>query len=264
MRPTNTPVMFIGHGSPATILTPDAYHLALTNTFKDLSPHIKAIVVLSAHWLTENEINISTQLDQETIYDFYGFSEELNKIKYKARGDAELAKQIAENLKIVGLPIFLDPKRGLDHGAWEPLAIAYPNPKVPVFQISLPYPSNEQVLMKMGEALKPFRSQGVLFIGSGDLVHNLRDLYWNEPNGPVVPWAFNFENWILKHLDNQNWSAVLKWQTDAPESKRAHPTPDHLYPLFPILGATGKDEKLTYIYKGFQMRTISVTSFYIS
>ena len=184
---TTQPTAFIGHGSPMLALEDGPWHAAMKAWASRLSG-IRAVVVASAHWESSETFLVSSSPRPGVVYDFSGFSEALYHLNYEAPGDPVLAERMAHMLRSAGLEAATDSRRPLDHGAWVPLRALFPEAQLPVIQISLPHPRNPELLVKAGRALAPLRSEGVLILGSGGLVHNLRRLAWDGNPTPEA-WA---------------------------------------------------------------------------
>jgi 4,5-DOPA dioxygenase extradiol len=260
--PTNPlqPAVFVSHGSPMTALDKGAYAQALAAFGKSVQP--RAIVIVSAHWL-DHGIRIASAPHPELIYDFGGFPRELNEIKYNAPGSPELAADVADELKGAGFEAALDPHRGWDHGVWVPLMLMFPEARIPVVAVSLPMQSPQQ-LFELGHTLSSLRSKGVLFVGSGGIVHNLRLMNWREKDAPPAEWAGEFQGWIKEHVSRRDLAALFEYETLAPHAARAVPTPEHFAPLFPVLGAVGEKSTLKAIFEGIEHANMSMFTFQLA
>lgn len=208
---------------------------ALTALGRSL-PTPKGIVMVSAHWETSAPM-VSTAKQPETIHDFGGFPDELYRIRYRAPGAPALAQRVKQVLDGAGLQTGLDPGRGLDHGAWVPLLYLYPDADVPVTQLSIQSHLSPVHHFRLGEALRPLLEEGVLVIGSGSLTHNLRE--FRARPGTVEPYVRAFQDWMKHSIEAKDMAAVLDYRRLAPDAVRAHPTDEHLLPLFVALGAAG-------------------------
>lgn len=191
-----------------------------------------AILVLSAHWESPAP-RVTGALHLDTIHDFYGFPERLYDLRYPAPGNHALAKQIAALLSPAAA---VDLTRGLDHGAWIPLALMYPQHDIPVLQLSLQIPRGPAYHLAIGQALKPLRDQGVLVIGSGGATHNLREYF--HPVGDPQAYA-DFADWLHTTLTRGDRESLIDYRRQAPHAARCHPTEEHFLPLFAALGAGG-------------------------
>lgn len=226
------PSLFISHGSPMLALTPGPAHDFLRELGQTLSP--KAIVVVSAHWTSERLL-VSQSSQPETIHDFGGFPRELYECQYPAPGEPALALRLARTLNAVPM------ERGLDHGAWVPLSLMFPEADIPVVSLSLPVTWTNQALVELGEKLAALRAEGVLVVGSGSLTHNLSEL--QVQGAPTPTWVSEFAGWIHDKLMEGERDALLAWER-APQARRNHPTPEHFQPLLVALGAGGEASRL--------------------
>lgn len=253
------PALFVSHGSPMVALDSDAYPKAL-KAFGDSAAAARALVVVSAHWETEGEVRVTAAARPPLIYDFYGFPEPLYRLKYAAPGAPELASDVVARLKGAGLPAVADAERGLDHGAWVPLLHAFPQATLPVVQVSMPYGASPAEVARLGEVLRPLRAEGVLLMGSGGIVHNLRRLNFHEKNASVEPWAQAFDTWVSRKLEARDFSGLQQW-LDAPNARLAHPRAEHLMPLYFTLGAALPEDRIASVFEGFHHGTLSMRSF---
>ena len=232
---TTFPTLFVSHGSPMWAVEPGPIAPALHQLVSPW-PKPRAIVVISAHWMRRTP-QLSTAQPPETVYDFYGFPSVLYTLQYPAKGpDDETVQLIMDCVQPTILhSLANNPQRGLDHGAWVPLRHMYPDADVPVAEISM-YPSMlpaEQY--QFGQALNQLRHQGILVIGSGSLTHNLHEM---QPDGAPVPaYVQEFRSWVSEHLAQGDLESMLHYRELSPAGARAHPTPDHLMPLFVAMGA---------------------------
>ncbi len=253
------PALFVSHGSPLVALDSDDYPKAL-RSFGDGAASARALVVVSAHWETPGEVRVTASARPALIYDFYGFPERLYRLKYEAPGEPSLSADVVARLKEAGLPAVADAERGLDHGAWVPLLHAFPQAKLPVVQVSMPVGASPAQVARLGEVLRPLRAQGVLLMGSGGIVHNLRRLNFHEKAASVEPWAEAFDGWVARKLEARDFSGVQHW-LEAPNARLAHPKAEHLMPLYFVLGAALPEDRLTPVFEGFHHGTLSMRSF---
>lgn len=225
-------------------------HWAALKKFGEAHRDARAIVIVSAHWQTP-ELRATSWEHAPLVYDFGGFPDELYKITYPAPGDPALAARIPGAVA--------ETKRGLDHGAWVPLRLAWPEARIPVVQVSLPA-AGTQAAFDLGRALGPLREEGVMVIGSGGIVHNLGLVHFSEKNSGVDPWAAEFDRWVAKRVAEGDVEGLLAYRESAPEAELAVPTPEHFNPLFVTLGA-GEGERVEWIYEGFHYGNLSMRSF---
>ncbi|MEQ4283922.1 DODA-type extradiol aromatic ring-opening family dioxygenase [Pseudomonas syringae] len=231
------PSLFISHGSPMLALEPGESGPALKRLAASL-PRPRAIVMVSAHW-ESHELIVNGNPQPETWHDFGGFPPELFAVQYPAQGLPELTRTAVDLLAASDLPARIDSRRPFDHGVWVPLSLMYPNADIPVVQVSLPSRQGPELQTRVGRALASLREQGVLIIGSGSITHNLRDLDWNAGPDSIEPWAAAFRDWMIDKLQNDDEAALQHYRSLAPHAARAHPSDEHLLPLYFARGAGG-------------------------
>jgi 4,5-DOPA dioxygenase extradiol len=234
------PSLFVSHGAPTMPF--DA--VPARDFLRGLGARLetpKAIVCASAHWDTAVPA-LNTVAENATIHDFYGFPERLYRVHYNAPGAPQLARDVDTMLN--GFAAQFDDTRGLDHGAWVPLMLMYPDAKIPVIQISVQSQREPAHHIALGRALAPLREEGVLVLGSGGFVHNLRALDRGDMNGPEPRWSADFADWMHNALSEGREADLANYRTLAPNAAYAHPTQEHLMPLFVAYGAGGKAERL--------------------
>lgn len=232
------PSLYISHGSPMHALDAGAVGRCWAQLGRDL-PRPRAIVVASAHYLMRAPC-VSGAERPETIHDFGGFPEALYQVQYPARGDAQLARDIAARYAQAGLDAHVEPTRGFDHGTWVPLRHMYPEADIPVVSVSVQPLLGTEHQFKLGRALASLREEGVLLIGSGSITHNLHD--WRlYRDGGEAPYVRPFVEWVERTLRADDIAALLDYRRQAPFAERAHPTDEHLLPLHFAAGAAGGD-----------------------
>ncbi|MBK9159954.1 MAG: dioxygenase [Nitrosomonadales bacterium] len=229
------PVLFVSHGAPTLSLDSGETGAAWRQLGERL-PRPSAILVISAHWETPVP-TVSSAVEPETIHDFYGFPAELYELHYFAPGAPALAQAVVDALQQAGIAVQRDATRGLDHGAWVPLRLMFPEADIPVAQLSLQPERDPAWHIAVGRALRPLREQGVLIVGSGSITHNLRALF-NHPQGEPSPeWVTGFCDWIAEKIEAGDLEALVEYRSRAPHAVQNHPTDEHLLPLFVALGA---------------------------
>lgn len=234
------PSLFVSHGAPNLMLGNSPARDFLAGLSRIVPQRPQAIVIVSAHWEMATP-TVSAPLVNETIHDFGGFERELYSLRYPAAGSPETAQRIASLLKEAGMPVAIDRQRGLDHGAWIPLMLAWPDADIPVIQLSVQTRAGVDHHLAMGAALEALRSEGVLIIGSGSFTHDLRSYLPHRHNAAAVEpdWVSCFANWMDAALLSNDRDAVRNYRAVAPDAARNHPTEEHLLPLFVAMGAGG-------------------------
>ncbi|TAL66231.1 MAG: 4,5-DOPA dioxygenase extradiol, partial [Bacteroidetes bacterium] len=237
------PVLFIGHGSPMNILANNLFTHDLTR-LRDQLLEPDAILVISAHWLTRGT-HITTGEHPEQMYDFHGFPGNLYKHKYQAPGSPEIAKIVAET---VGDNIILsDPTRGIDHAGWSVLQHIYPEQKIPVLELSLDIEKEPVYHFELGQKLAKLRNKNILVIGSGNIIHNLRETDFHDA-APPFGWASEFDSIIKNALVTKDFANLINYHNLGPSTTRAIPFNDHYLPMLYILGMVEEDETIWFIH----------------
>lgn len=251
------PTLFVSHGSPMLAVDPGATGEFWKKLGRGL-PRPNAVLAVSAHWTTR-EPTVNAPPINETIHDFYGFPEALYRIRYDAPGAPALADRLVSLLEAVSIPVQIDAQRGLDHGAWVPLQNMYPDADVPVAQLSVQPQRDALWHVRLGQALRALKDEGVLVLATGGAVHNLREMA--RDGGPTPAWAKNFDLWLADTLAKGDESSFLDWETAAPEARRAQPTPEHFLPIFVAYGAAGDHPKATRLNQGFTLGSMSMAAY---
>ncbi|HEY3429115.1 MAG TPA: 4,5-DOPA dioxygenase extradiol [Cyclobacteriaceae bacterium] len=253
------PVWFIGHGNPMNVLMDNAFTQALTAMGKSLKEKPNAILVISAHWLTRNGTFVSVTNKPETIYDFYGFPEAMYKIRYPAPGASLYAQ---ETKKIITLTeVQEDRDWGLDHGAWTVLKHAFPAADIPVFQISIDYSKPASYHYKLANELQSLRSKGVLIIGSGNIVHNLRQADFHNIQAQPYDWAREFDEVSKKKIISREFNDLVEYEKLGEAALMSIPTPDHYYPMIYSLGLVSNKDEIKFTYEEIQNASVSMRCF---
>lgn len=258
-RPT-LPSLFVPHGAPTFALHPGAAGAALVRAAASLA-RPRAVIVVSAHWDTDIP-TIGTADRLETIHDYQGFPRELYSIRYPATGCKEGAAEVLAHLRAAGLSAAGDDERGLDHGAWIPLRLMFPDADVPVIPLSIQSRLGPDHHLALGRALAPLAAQGFLVIASGNLTHNLGDFrlaYGRDGQAPAYVRAFS--DWIWQRLEAGDLPALLDYRSVAPAATRAHPSEDHLLPLYVALGAAGEHYRTERFHAGIDDYVIAMDGF---
>jgi 4,5-DOPA dioxygenase extradiol len=249
------PTVFLSHGSPMLILE-DRPARAFLASLGQLLPRPKAIIAVSAHWDTDMPA-VSTAHKPATIHDFYGFPEALYALRYDPPGAPELAERVA---KLTGAAH--DPHRGLDHGAWVPAKLAWPEADIPIFQLSVQPGESPAHHIALGRKLAPLREEGVLVMGSGSATHNLRALVRGAGNdAEPEPWAKAFDDWLAETLEKGDEAALADYRTKAPNAREAHPTDEHFLPVHVAFGAAGEGAHGRALHRSFTLGNLSMASY---
>ena len=250
------PAVFIGHGNPMLALNPNHYTQRWSKLGEAL-PRPQAVLVISAHWMSQGSTLVDISIHPRTIHDFYGFPERLYRESYPAPGAPDLAKQVQAML--VDHHAETDETWGLDHGSWTVLKYLFPQADVPVFQLSIDMSRDFRWHLELGQQLAQLRERGVLILGSGNVVHNLRDM---RPGQKPLEFAVEFDELVEKHVGDRNFKALTDVASLGNTLKAAHPSVDHLVPLFPILGAASDKDDLSHLVGGeIDMGSVSMRSF---
>ncbi len=232
---TRLPALFVSYGPPTLALEDSPARRFLAAYGAELG-RPRAILAVSAHWETDAPAAGTTERP-ETIHDFFGFPRPLYEMAYAAPGAPGLARRAAALLEQAGLSVALDPGRGLDHGAWVPLGLLYPEADVPTAQLSIQTRLGPAHHLRLGAALRPLREDGVLILGSGNVTHNLAHFRGQPPDAPMPDWVAGFADWVAEAIAAGRTEALLDYRRQAPHGPENHPSEDHLLPLFTALGA---------------------------
>jgi len=254
------PSLFVPHGAPTFALRPGAAGAALSGVARGIG-RPRAIVVVSAHWETDQP-TVSLATRHETIHDFSGFPGELYQIRYPATGCPEAAREVAQALAAEDLPVEFDEHRGLDHGAWVPLRLMFPEADIPVVPLSIQPHRGPAHSLRVGRALAALRERGVLIVASGNLTHNLRDYFTAAHGGSGTPaYVREFADWIWQRLAARDVDALLDYRRLAPSGARAHPTEEHLLPLYVAIGAGGDAFTAQRVHAGIDDYVLAMDAF---
>ncbi|MFV0480968.1 MAG: 4,5-DOPA dioxygenase extradiol [Campylobacteraceae bacterium] len=249
------PILFVGHGSPMNILEKNEW----TKNWEEIGKKIptpKSILVISAHWVA-NKTYVTTSKNLDTIYDFYSFPKELYELSYPAKGDIELANKVSSMFED---KVFFDDKRGLDHGAWCVLYHLFPKANIPVIQLSINSNFTPHESYEFGKKLQSLRDEGVLIIGSGDVVHNLALCNWNmQKRG--FDWAITFDEFVEDSIKTRNHENIIHYEKAPEFSGKEFYTREHYEPLLYILGASREDDTVEVFNEGCDLGAVSMTSY---
>lgn len=243
------PSLFVPHGAPTFALAPGQAGLRLADTAQHLPRRPRAIVVASAHWSTTTP-EVGAAREPETIHDFWGFPEPLYDLHYAAPGNPELASVVTELLRQAGFDAGTT-EHGLDHAVWIPLRLMFPEADLPVIPLSIQPHLGPEHHYRLGQTLAPLLDDDVLVVGSGNLTHSLRDYQLQKVSrGDTPPYVREFAEWFWQRLKAGDAAGLLDYRRRAPGAERAHPTEDHLLPLFVALGAAGAHPQPERLYTG--------------
>ena len=259
------PVLFLGHGSPMNAIGDNEYRRswqALGAEFGNKYPRPQLILCVSAHWLTERGWWLTAMAQPKTIHDFGGFPQELFDEQYPAPGDPAAARALSQAVRQRGsLPLGLDEAEwGLDHGAWSVLKPMFGEADIPVIQLSMDYSRPPEDHYALARQLKALRERGVLVVGSGNIVHNLRQMQRGAAGNQAFDWALEFDQTMGGYLQQGNIDALQNFQKLGQVAKMAHPTHEHFLPLLYTAGAVDHNEPPRFFNTSFQLGSISMRS----
>jgi 4,5-DOPA dioxygenase extradiol len=255
------PVLFVGHGSPMNAIEENEFVAGWRNIGKTI-PKPNAILCISAHWVTRGT-HVTAMEKPLTIHDFGGFPQELFEIQYPAPGSPELAKETKE--LISRTPVGLDEKWGLDHGCWSVLKHIYPNADVPIIQLSLDYYQDAQYHYELAKELSSLRKKGVLIVGSGNLVHNLRMIAWDKFNEPeyAYDWAVESLEKMKGYILANDHKSLIDYKLQGNAFKLAIPTSEHYLPMIYTLALKEDNEKVSFFNDKIVAGSLAMTSLLI-
>lgn len=245
------PVLFVGHGNPMNALEDNAFSRAWKDVVQGL-PRPRAILCISAHWET-NGTRVTAMAKPRTIHDFQGFPPELYARQYPAPGAPEWAEITRKTLR--GMRVEPDMDWGLDHGTWAVLCRMFPKADVPVFQLSLDRTQSPAYHYQLGRSLAPLREQGLLIVGSGNMVHNLGMMEWTDQ---PLEWAVAFDAKLKDLILKRDHEALIRYEDLGPQAKLAIPTNEHYLPLLYALALQGKNEPLKFFAEGIALGSVSM------
>ena len=248
------PAIFFGHGNPMNALQQNDWTSGWAMIGKSI-PRPRAILCVSAHWYLPATL-VSAMPQPRTIHDFGGFPRELYQVQYGAPGAPELARQVSESL--APLPAELDQSWGLDHGTWSVLVHVYPEADVPVIQLSIDETQPAAFHFELGKRLAPLRDEGVLIIGSGNLVHNLHTYAWGRQIPEPYDWAVRFEAAAKQLMTAGEFAPLIDYETLGRDAVLSIPTPDHYLPLLYVLGARRDDDAISFPVVGVDGGSVSM------
>ncbi len=246
------PALFVGHGNPMNAVEDNAYTHAWEKLGRELI-RPRAILCISAHWEAEGS-RVSIQTNPRTIHDFYGFPQQLYDVRYPCMGSPELAKEI---IRLCGQDVAPDETWGIDHGTWSVLCRMYPEADIPVVQLSLDYRKTPGRHFELAGMLRPLREQGVLIIGSGNLVHNLRLMKFS-PDAEPYGWAVSFDETVAQLIRARQYDRLIEYHELGREAELSIPTNEHYLPLLYVLALARADESATFPVTGIDLGSVSM------
>lgn len=247
------PVIFVGHGSPMNAIENNKFSRTWRSIGENM-PRPRAILAISAHWYVPGKF-VNDQPNPRQIYDMYGFPKPLYELIYPAAGMPELAARVAG---LTGSLVNND--WGIDHGTWSVLVHLFPQADIPVVQLSVDRTATPSQHFALGQKLTALRDEGILVLGSGNIVHNLRLVDFSRPEAGE-DWAVRFDQLISERILARDFMAVLEPENLSADARLAIPTPDHYWPLLPILGAATKDDTITVFNQVCQYGSLSMTGY---
>lgn len=252
------PVLFIGHGSPMNGIEDNEFSRTWAKFGQEI-PKPKAVLVISAHWLTYGT-HITAMENPKTIHDFGGFPQPLFDVEYPAKGSPELAKSTSK--LITSTKVGLDHDWGLDHGTWTVVRHMYPNTDIPVLQLSIDYSKPAQYHFDLAKQLIALRNKGVLIIGSGNMVHNLRMIAWNKMQEPEFgfDWAIEMNTIFKDKITNSDFQSLINYEKLGAAAKLAIPTPDHYYPLIYSIALQERHDEINFFNDKLVGGSLNMTS----
>ena len=250
------PAIFFGHGNPLNALSHNAWTQGWAKIGADI-PRPRAVLSVSAHWYLPETL-VTAMPAPRTIHDFGGFPQELYEVKYPAPGDPEVARRVQQVL--APLSVNLDERWGLDHGTWSVLCHVFPEADVPVVQLSIDETQPAEFHYEIAKKLTGLRDEGVLIVGSGNLVHNLHAYSWGRPQIEPFDWAVRFEERARELLLAGLHEPLIAYETSGRDATLSVPTPDHYLPLLYVIAQQREDDQVSFPVEGFDGGSVSMLS----
>jgi 4,5-DOPA dioxygenase extradiol len=252
------PSIFISHGAPDLSLNPSPARDFLSQLGQQFQKP-KAILVISAHWNSDHPM-VSAATHPETIHDFGGFPSALYRLQYPAPGSPQFAYRIHTLLQAANFASEIVTDRGLDHGAWSPLMLSYPDADIPTLQLSIQPRQDAAYHLRLGQALEVLREE-VLILASGAVTHNLMEVRRDDFEAPPPYWVSEFTDWLTTKVIAGDIAALVNYRQLAPYAKRNHPTSEHLLPLFVAMGAGGENPQAVQLHSSYTYGVLSMAAF---
>jgi len=221
----------------------------------------KGLVVVSAHWESMRPLRVTGSRSPQLIRDYEGFPNWVDSLTWRCKGSPALAQRVVSALTAQGIGTLVDVSHGIDSAAWIPLSLMFPTARSPVVQLSLPSASTPSDIQEIGRGLAVLRHEGYMVVGSGGVVHNLSRVRFDQHDPPTEPWAIAFDNWVRDRLDAMDEEGLLEYRTRGPQAHLAAPTPEHLHPLFAVMGARRQGDRAVHIYEGLHGGNLSLRTF---
>ncbi len=256
MTASRMPALFVGHGNPMNSLSQNEWTQGWTRAARSL-PRPSAIVSVSAHWYLPGT-RVTEDDAPPTIHDFGGFPRALYEVEYGARGDPALARTVQRLL--APAPVVLDSSWGLDHGTWSVLVHMYPDASIPVLQLGIDETAPAAAHFELGRRLRPLRGDGVLVLGSGNVVHNLHAYAWGRRDVETYDWAERFEARVRQLAAARDFEAIVAYERLGEDARLAAPTPDHFLPLLYVLAQAERGDEISFPTEGFDGGSVSMLS----
>lgn len=253
------PSIFISHGLPPMALMDDPYNSALINFGRNIE--VRGIICVSSHWISPGPLQITSNPKPFIQYNFHGFQKELYDLNYSTPFSEELIQEVQECLSENSFETALSTNYGLDHGIWMPLRLIRPEGDLPVVQISLPLYHEPREIMKLGHSLSSLREKGFMLMGSGEAAFNPAKIVWHARGENVNPKIKEFNEWLLKSLEEAKIEEILDYRKSAPHGEFAHPSSASLLPLFFTMGSSLAGDKPRILFNGYKYSTTSLLSF---
>lgn len=253
------PSLFVSHGLPPLALMDDPYNSALINFGRNIE--VRAIVCVSSHWISPGTIQITSNPKPFIQHNFHGFQKELYDLDYSTPYSEELINEVREALEENSFETSLSSNYGLDHGVWMPMRLIRPEGDLPVIQISLPLYEEPRMIMKIGHSLSSLRGKGILLMGSGEAAFNPSKIVWHARGEQVNPKIKEFNEWLLKSLEEAKIEEILDYRKSAPHGGFAHPSSASLLPLFFTMGSSLAGDSPRVIFNGYKYSSTSLLSF---
>jgi 4,5-DOPA dioxygenase extradiol len=256
------PSLFVSHGAPTLPLDACPAREFLKTLGRDF-PRPRAILAVSAHWESNAPI-VNRVAVNDTIHDFGGFPQALYQMRYSAPGSPALSDRTRELLTAAGFKPGVDAARGLDHGAWVPLMLMYPDADLPVVQLSIQTPLGPEHHVKLGRALAPLRNEDVLVVATGSFTHNLRTMDRRGLDAPEPAWSREFSDWVHGALMEDRTAELMEYRKLAPHAAMAHPEEEHFLPIFVALGAGGEGAKARRLHRSTTFGSLRMDAYAFS